>query len=57
MKKYTRSILEELSNINRSNNKDLLIESSANNIIESAINFKRKYGSNWTGHEQRSSYP
>ena len=38
MKKYTRSILEELSNINRSTNKDLLIETSANNIIESAIN-------------------
>ena len=38
MKKYTRSILEELSNIDRSANKDLLIETSANNIIESAIN-------------------
>ena len=38
MKKYTRSILEVLSNINRSTNKDLLIETSANNIIESAIN-------------------
>ena len=38
MKKYTRSILEELSNIDRSTNKDLLIETSANNIIESAIN-------------------
>ena len=30
MKKYTRSILEELSSIDRSSNKDLLIESSAN---------------------------
>ena len=38
MKKYTRSILEELSNIDRSTNKDLLIETSANNIIEGAIN-------------------
>ena len=38
MKKYTRSILEELSNIDRSSNKDLLIETSASNIIESAIN-------------------
>lgn len=38
MKKRTRSILEELNNLGRSRNSDHLIESSANNIIESAIN-------------------
>jgi DNA-binding GntR family transcriptional regulator len=37
MKKRTRSILEELNNLHRKDS-DLLIESSANNIIESAIN-------------------
>jgi transcriptional regulator of heat shock response len=37
MKKRTRSILEELNNLGRYSN-DHLIESSANNIIESAIN-------------------
>ena len=53
MKKYTRSILEELSSIDRSSNKDLLIESSANNIIESAINLlnriSNKYDENTAG--------
>ena len=38
MKKRTRSILEELNNLGRTQNNDLLIETSANNIIESAIN-------------------
>lgn len=38
MKKRTRSILEELSNLGRQRDNDYLIESSANNIIESAIN-------------------
>jgi len=37
MKKRTRSILEELNNLHSRDN-DLLIESTANNIIESAIN-------------------
>jgi hypothetical protein len=37
MKKRTRSILEELNNLHRKDS-DLLIESTANNIIESAIN-------------------
>jgi hypothetical protein len=37
MKKRTRSILDELNNLHRKDS-DLLIESSANNIIESAIN-------------------
>ena len=38
MKKRTRSILQELSNIGTSNQSDLLIETTASNIIESSIN-------------------
>ena len=38
MKKRTRSILEELNNIHGSRDSDHLIDASANNIIESAIN-------------------
>ena len=41
MKKRTRSILDELNNLGRYSN-DHLIESSANNIIESAINLLNK---------------
>jgi len=39
MRKKTRSILEELNNIHLSRDKNYLIETTANNIIESAINF------------------
>lgn len=39
MKKKTRSILEELNNLGAKKDSDLLIESTANNIIESCINF------------------
>jgi hypothetical protein len=38
MKKRTRSILQELSNVGINKDKDYLIESTANNIIESSIN-------------------
>lgn len=38
MKKYTRSILQELNDLGRKRDDDRLIEMSANNIIESAIN-------------------
>jgi hypothetical protein len=38
MRKHTRSILQELSNLDRSKTNDHLIETTANNIIESAIN-------------------
>jgi hypothetical protein len=38
MKKRTRSILEELNSIHGNKDNDLLVETSANNIIESAIN-------------------
>lgn len=42
MKKRTRSILEELSNLDRSKSNDHLIETTGNNIIESAINLLNK---------------
>ena len=42
MKKRTRSILEELNNLDRSKSHDLLIEASGSNIIESAINLLNK---------------
>jgi hypothetical protein len=42
MKKRTRSILEELNNLDRSRNNDLLIESTGSTIIESAINLLNK---------------
>jgi|TARA_B100001094_G_C18184160_1_gene802731 predicted secreted Zn-dependent protease len=38
MKKRTRSILQELNNLSMSKSNDHLIETTANNIIESAIN-------------------
>jgi len=42
MKKRTRSILEELNNLDRARNNDLLIEATGSNIIESAINLLNK---------------
>ena len=38
MRKRTRSILEELNQIHRTSNNDALIQSTGNNLIESAIN-------------------
>lgn len=38
MRKSTRSILTELSDLGISRNKDLVIESRGSNLIESAIN-------------------
>lgn len=38
MKKRTRSILQELNDLHTRNDSDYLIDSTANNIIESAIN-------------------
>jgi hypothetical protein len=38
MRKRTRSILEELINLGRAKDNDLLIETTGSNIIESAIN-------------------
>ena len=42
MKKRTRSILEELNNLDRTKSNDHLIEASGSNIIESAINLLNK---------------
>ena len=39
MKKSTRSILQELNSVAYNRDNDHLIESTGNNIIESAINF------------------
>lgn len=47
MKKRTRSILEELNNLNLSADTDRMIESSANNIIESAINLLNRIGNTY----------
>jgi len=38
MRKRTRSILEELNTLNLTKDQDRMIEATANNIIESAIN-------------------
>lgn len=38
MRKHTRSILQELSNLDRARSNDHLIETTGSNIIESAIN-------------------
>ena len=38
MKKQTRSILQELNQLNLTGDKDRLIETTANNIIKSSIN-------------------
>ena len=42
MKKRTRSILEELNNLDRARNSDHLIEATGSNINESAINLLNK---------------
>jgi len=47
MKKKTRSILEELNNLGRRADSDLLIETTASNIIESAINLLDRIGQNY----------
>jgi len=56
MRKRTRSILEELSTLGRQDS-DFLIESTANNIIESAINLigriNRTYDADTAGELER----
>lgn len=47
MKKRTRSILQELSNIGTTSQSDLLIETTANNIIESSINLLNTINKNY----------
>jgi len=47
MKKRTRSILEELSSLGSLQDTELQIESTANNIIESAINLLDRIEQNY----------
>ena len=47
MKKRTRSILEELNSLNLSRDTDRMIESSASNIIESAINLLNRISNSY----------
>lgn len=48
MKKRTRSILEELNHLGKQRqNPDLLIEATASNIIESAINLLQRIGNTY----------
>lgn len=47
MKKRTRSILEELNDLGRNHNNDRLIETTANNLIESSINLLNRIGSTY----------
>ena len=47
MKKRTRSILEELNNLGRAKDNDLLIETTGSNIIESAINLLNRIGNTY----------
>ena len=47
MEKRTRSILEELNSLTETRNADRMIESTANNIIESAINLLNRINSNY----------
>jgi hypothetical protein len=47
MRKTTRSILQELSDIGVSRNADLVIESRGSNIIESAVNLLKLIRENY----------
>jgi hypothetical protein len=47
MKKRTRSILEELSSFRSTRNSDEFIETTGNNIIESAINLLKRIHENY----------
>ena len=47
MKKKTRSILEELNELGRNHGNDRLIETTANNLIESSINLINRIGSTY----------
>ena len=47
MKKQTRSILEELNNLGLNRDSDRLIETTANNIINSSINLINTINKNY----------
>lgn len=51
MKKATRSILDELNNLNFNRNKEHLIETSGTNLIESAINLFEQIHEHYTDEE------
>ena len=57
MKKRTRSILEELNELGRNYGNDRLIETTANNLIESSINLINRindtYDDNVSGELER----
>lgn len=47
MKKHTKGILEEINRLGQDKNNDLLVETTADNIIESAINLMRQIEENY----------
>ena len=51
MKKATRSILEELNNLNFNRNKEHLIETTGVNLVESAINLFEQMSEHYTPEE------
>jgi|TARA_R110000803_G_scaffold190966_1_gene253608 hypothetical protein len=51
MKKATRSILEELNNLNIHRNKESLIETSGLNLIDSTINLFNKINEHYSAEE------
>ena len=51
MRKHTRGILEELSNVSRRDNRDEFIQTTGNNIIESAINLLGKIGETYSAEQ------
>jgi hypothetical protein len=51
MKKATRSILEELNNLNFNRNKEHLIETTGTNLIDSVINLFEKINEHYSEEE------
>ena len=51
MKKATRSILEELNNLNFNRNKQHLIETTGTNLIDSVINLFEQINENYSEEE------
>ena len=51
MKKATRSILEELNNLNFNRNKEHLIETTGANLIDSAINLFEQINKHYSEEE------
>ena len=51
MKKATRSILQELNNLNLNRDKESLIATTGHNLIESTINLFQKISDQYTDEE------